>query len=137
MRRRGPGPGAAGHTAAALLADPALLGEPAAWWAELAGAPAPPNHVRPGGAGLAEGERPAAPPLTCAATAQTITRLRAVEPAGGRPPREKMGKIGGALPQTAGAGRKETAIDDRVGRAGGRAGKAAPHRHPCRSPGTC
>lgn len=30
--------GAAGHTAAALLADPELLGEPAAWWAELAGA---------------------------------------------------------------------------------------------------
>ncbi|MFF4933424.1 hypothetical protein ACFY2H_31715 [Streptomyces griseofuscus] len=30
--------GAAGRTAAALLADPALLGEPAAWWAELAGA---------------------------------------------------------------------------------------------------
>nr|WP_181411994.1 hypothetical protein [Streptomyces sp. F12] len=28
---------AAGHTAAALLADPALLGEPAAWWTQLAG----------------------------------------------------------------------------------------------------
>ncbi|MGC5400718.1 hypothetical protein ACPXCP_33855 [Streptomyces sp. DT20] len=32
--------GAAGHTAAGLLDDPALLGEPAAWWAELAGATA-------------------------------------------------------------------------------------------------
>ncbi|MEU4077727.1 hypothetical protein [Streptomyces venezuelae] len=29
---------AAGHTAAALLTDPALLGEPAAWWTQLAGA---------------------------------------------------------------------------------------------------
>ncbi|MBQ0891115.1 hypothetical protein KBZ94_40445 [Streptomyces sp. RM72] len=29
---------AAGHTAAALLTDPALLGEPVAWWAQLAGA---------------------------------------------------------------------------------------------------
>ncbi|MFE6274093.1 hypothetical protein ACFVQ9_35490 [Streptomyces goshikiensis] len=28
---------AAGHTAAALLTDPALLGDPAAWWAQLAG----------------------------------------------------------------------------------------------------
>ncbi|WP_225828798.1 hypothetical protein [Streptomyces naphthomycinicus] len=28
---------AAGHTAAALLTDPALLGEPAAWWTQLAG----------------------------------------------------------------------------------------------------
>ncbi|MFC8704902.1 hypothetical protein ACFUIV_22325 [Streptomyces anulatus] len=29
-------PGAAGHTAAALLTDPALLGEPASWWMQLA-----------------------------------------------------------------------------------------------------
>ncbi|MFE0857287.1 hypothetical protein [Streptomyces mutabilis] len=29
---------AAGHTAAALLTDPALLGEPTAWWTQLAGA---------------------------------------------------------------------------------------------------
>ncbi|MEV7156951.1 hypothetical protein AB0N77_20360 [Streptomyces misionensis] len=28
---------AAGHTAAALLTDPALLGEPAAWWTQVAG----------------------------------------------------------------------------------------------------
>lgn len=32
--------GAAGHTAAALLSDPALLGEPAAWWEQLADADA-------------------------------------------------------------------------------------------------
>ncbi|MFJ3279011.1 hypothetical protein [Streptomyces halstedii] len=32
-------PGAAEHLAHALLADPALLGEPAAWWTELAAGP--------------------------------------------------------------------------------------------------
>ncbi|MFE6157249.1 hypothetical protein, partial [Streptomyces sp. NPDC057889] len=32
----GPAPGAAAHTAAVLLADPAFLGDPAALWAELA-----------------------------------------------------------------------------------------------------
>lgn len=32
----GPAPGAAAHTAAVLLADPAFLGDPAVFWAELA-----------------------------------------------------------------------------------------------------
>ncbi|MFJ6438710.1 hypothetical protein [Streptomyces sp. NPDC091416] len=36
---------AAGHTAAALLADPALLGEPAAWWSQLADADADADAV--------------------------------------------------------------------------------------------
>ncbi|WP_181802479.1 hypothetical protein [Streptomyces shenzhenensis] len=38
-------PDAAAHTAAALLADPAVLGEPRPWWTELAGGAAAVSRV--------------------------------------------------------------------------------------------
>ncbi|MEV8563869.1 hypothetical protein AB0478_47610 [Streptomyces sp. NPDC051917] len=81
-------PGVDGHLAHALLDDPALLGEPAAWWTELAAGPdgvAAVGRLPGGRLGWTCGGPRSQPPVCCRA------RWPVWAPSRTQPPRRRCG----------------------------------------------